>query len=99
MGNPQMRGIAADENASITKAIRDQATADPVLLRDHLIFETRPDAENRSDRPVAIDRIELGLVAVQEIVNEPGLASIDRDRGPAAPRVERKVHPCGFSGQ
>src|SRR5262249_32916167 len=39
------------------------------------------------------------LLAVQEIMNEPGVASVDCDRGPAATRVEREVHPCALSRQ
>src|SRR4051812_13803144 len=97
MGNPQVRGIAADENAPIMKAVGDQSTPDPVLFRDHLIFEIRSDAEDRPDGPVPIDRVKLCLLAVQETVNEPGLASIDCDRGPAATRIEREVHPCALS--
>ena len=83
----------------ITKAVGDQSTPDPVLFRDYLIFEIRSDAENRPDGPVPIDGIKLCLITVQEIVNEPGLASIDCDRGPAATWVEREVHPCALSRQ
>ena len=50
-----MRGVAADENASITKAVGDQSTPNPVLFRNDLIFEIRSDAEDRPDGPVPID--------------------------------------------
>ena len=55
-----MRRIAADEDAPVPKAVGDEAAADPVLLRDHLVAEVRSDAKDRADRPVAIDRIEVG---------------------------------------
>ena len=59
-----MRGIAADIRAAVAEPVGHQPPPDPVFLRDHLVAEVRPDAEDGADRPVAVDRIELGLADV-----------------------------------
>ena len=58
-----MRGVAADEDAAVAEAVGDQAAADPVLLAEDLVVEIGADAEDGADRPVAIDRVEVRLVA------------------------------------
>src|SRR5262249_4237064 len=54
---PQMRGVTADEHAPVAKTVGDEAAADPVFARDHLVTELRTDAEDRADRPVTVDGI------------------------------------------
>ena len=99
MRNPKMRGIAADEDTAVLEAIRHETAADPVLLGDHLVFELRPDPENRTDRPVAVDGIEFRLAVVEEIVDEPALLAVDRHHRAAAARIEREIHPRRLAGQ
>src|SRR5262245_17579970 len=88
-----MRCIAADEGAATLETIGDEPAADPVLLGDDLIFELRPDAEDGTDRPVAINRVVVRLAVVEEIVNEPALLAVDRHHRAAAPRIEGEIHP------
>ena len=75
------------------EAVGDQAAADPVLLAQHLVFELGTDAQDVADRPVAVDRLEVLLRAVQVIVDQPRLAAVDGDHGAAAARIERQRHP------
>src|SRR5215831_12257957 len=94
-----MRGVAADEGTPVAEAVGDEPASDPILLRDDIVAEVRPDAENGADRPVAVDRIEFRLAAVEEIVDQPPLASVDGDRGAAAARIEREIEPAALAWQ
>jgi hypothetical protein len=48
-------GVAAKKNTPIAKAVRDETPTDPILLGNHFVAEVAIDAENRANRPVAID--------------------------------------------
>src|SRR5262249_34862946 len=99
MGYPKVCGVPADEDAPVAEAVGHEATADPVLLRDQLVAKIRFDAEDRTDGPITIDRIEFELPVGEGIVDEPRLPHVDRDRAAAAAWIEREVQPGGFSGQ
>ena len=91
-----MRGITADEGAAVAEAVGDEPSADKVFLRDHLVGKVRTDAEDLADRPIAIDQVIFA--AIEVIVNDPGLAAIDRDGAAAAAWIERKIDPRAFPG-
>jgi hypothetical protein len=56
-----MCGIPTDEEPSVTKPIGNESAADPVLLGNDLISKVGSHAEDRTNGPIAIDRIRLGL--------------------------------------
>jgi DNA-binding winged helix-turn-helix (wHTH) protein len=97
--NSSFAGIAADEDAPIEKSVGDESAANPVFFRDHLVAEVGSDPEDSANRPVAIDRIELRLAMIEGIVDLPRFQAIDGDRGSAASRIERKIHPGAFPRQ
>ena len=90
---PQVRRIAADEDAPVSKPVRHQTAANPVLLGQYLVLEIGAHAQDGADGPVAVDRIEVGFVRVQVVVQQPGLAPVDRIHIAATPRIERKRGP------
>ena len=94
-----MSGIAADEDAPITKLIRDQTAAHPVFFRNDFVVKIGPDTEYLADRPIAINRIISRLAVVEEVVNIPIVLAIDGDRGAATARIECEVHPGGFASE
>ena len=73
-----MRRISAKEDASIAELVRNEPATEPILLRDDLVVEIRADAENGADRAIAIDALEIGFIIAQVIVDEKGLAPVDR---------------------
>src|ERR1700759_554374 len=83
-----MGGIARDESAAIAEFIGDQTAAVPVLLRNHLIFEIRIDAENGPQTTVAIDGLEIILVGLEIIVHQPALGAVDRIDHARAARID-----------
>ena len=94
IGHPQMRAVAADEDAPVAEPVGDETAADPVLLADDLIVEIIANAEDRTDRGVAVDRVEILLMLVEVIMDQPRLAPVDRHRVARAARIERQVHPA-----
>ena len=66
-----MRGVAADEHAAVAETVGNQAAANPILFADDLVVEVGADAEDRADRPVAIDAVELGFIRLKIIVDQP----------------------------
>src|SRR6185437_16461466 len=99
MRYPQMRGVATDENATVAEFLGDETAAGPILFADDLVGEVRTETKNLADRPVAIDRIEILLAAIEIIVDQPFLAPVHRHHHAAAARVERIIKPCPFAGQ
>ncbi len=93
IGHPQMRGVAADEDPAVAEAIGHQPAPDPVLLAEDFVLEPLVDAEDGTDRPVAIDRVELRLVGPQMIMDQPAVVAVDRNGGAGTSRVEREHHP------
>src|SRR5262249_52949678 len=75
------------------EVIRNETSANPILVRDHLIREIRADAEDGTDRPVAVDRVVAWFLLSQRIVHEPVLAAVDRKDVAAAPRISDLVEP------
>jgi hypothetical protein len=53
-------------------------------------LKLRPHAEDGADRLVAIDRLEGLVCSVPMVVDEPGLAAIDRHHRAAAVRIAYK---------
>ncbi len=90
-----MRRVAAEEDAPVAEAIRDEAATEPILLADDLVAEIRADAEDGADRPIAVNRVEVRLIVLEVIVDQPRLAPVDGVDGAAATRVERDVPPRG----
>src|SRR5262245_19715404 len=99
MWDPEMRGVAGDKDTTIVEAISDQPAANPVLLRNNLVFELGAHAQDLPDGPVPVDRIVVRLVVVEKIADEPGLLAINRHHGAAAARVEGEIHPGRRPGQ
>ena len=97
--HPDVRGVAADEHAAIAKLARDEPAGGPILARQELVLEVRPDSENRPDHPVAIKVIQPGFSRIGVILYVPGLQPIDSHRHAAAARIEREVEPGRLAGQ
>jgi hypothetical protein len=57
-----MRCVTTDEHAPIAEFVGKQAAANPILLRQDLVFEVRADAQNLPDAAIAIDRCEVCFV-------------------------------------
>jgi hypothetical protein len=49
VGHPQMRGVTADEGASLAKPVGHQPSADPVFLAQDVVTEIGPDTEDGAD--------------------------------------------------
>src|SRR5215472_8802847 len=94
-----MRGVAADEDAPVMELVGNETAADPILFGKHLIGEVWPNTEDGTNGPVAINRIETGLVAIKVVMNKPPLTTIDCHDGTAASRIECDIHPRAFSRQ
>ncbi len=75
-----MRRIAADEDPPVAETVGHQAAADPVFLAEDAVLEAFVDAEDGADRPVAIDRVELRLVGLEVVVDQPAVMAVDRNR-------------------
>ena len=71
----------------MAEAVGDQASTEPVFVGQQLVLEVAIDAEDRAQRPVAIDRLEVLLVGSQVVVDQPRLTAVDGVRGPAAAGV------------
>ena len=71
----------------MAEAVDDQASAEPVLVGHQLVLEVAIHAEDRAQRPVAIDRLEVLLVGSQVVVDQPRLTAVDGVRGTAAAGV------------
>src|SRR5581483_10506348 len=84
--------------AAIAEAVGHEATADPILLADDLVLEGIIHAENGAQRPVAIDAVELDFFGCEVIVDQPVVATVDRDGRAATARIERHGHPGRLLG-
>src|SRR5436190_15421775 len=93
-----MRRVSTDEDAPVTKAIGNEAAANPILVRDRLITDVRADAEDGTDRPVAVDGVVFGFFFLEKIIDQPVLVPIDRKHAPAAPGISELIGPSGLSG-
>ena len=86
-------------------AISQQTASDPVLAADEVVVERRLDTEDMAQAGIAIDRLEVGLVGAQIIMDQPGLAAINGKHVGAAARIHdlrrpggRCPHPCDKAG-
>src|SRR5690606_3966129 len=91
--DPEVSGIPGDEDAAVAEAIRHQPPADPILATDHLVVEVVADPEDLADRPVAVDRVEIGRAWIELVVDQPTLAAVNGERRSAPPGIERIVRP------
>ena len=82
-----MRRVSADEDPPVAKAVRHKAAADPIFFGDQFVTKVLTHTEDGTDRPIPVDRIELGLLVRKIVVHQPPLAAVDREYGPAAPRI------------
>ena len=98
VGHPQVCRIAADQHAPVAKALGHQAAAGPVFLAQDLVLEVGADAEDRADRCVAVDALEVFRAGHQVVVHQPGLAPVDGEAHAAAPRVRRIAAPGALAG-
>jgi len=95
--NPQVRGVAADEDAPLPEPVRDEAARDPVLRCEHFDLKVGPDAEDHADRPITIHGGEVRLSVIGIVLDVPGLVAVHRHCHPAATGVERKIEPRRLS--
>ena len=91
--HPDMRGVATDEHAPVAEPVGQQAPPDPILLAQHRVVEVRPHPQDQPYATIAVHRVEAGLLRPQIVVDQPGLAPVDREHVGAAPRVQRLRRP------
>ena len=88
-----MGSVSAQEHAALAKNIGNEPAAIPVFARDHLVAQIRSGAEDLADGPIPVDGFEIRLVVAQIVVNEPGLAPVDRIDAATSTGVEREIDP------
>ncbi len=97
--HPNVRSVAADEHAPVTELARHEPASDPILLGQDLVLDLRSDAENRAYHSVPIEVIQLCFSGIGEILQVPGLLTVDGHRYAASARIEREVEPGRLAGQ
>lgn len=93
-----MGGVTGQKNIAVAKAVGHQAAADPVFLAQHLVLKVGAHAQNVANALVAVDRIKLGLVQVQVVLDQPVLLAVNRKHGAAAARVHGVASPGRLAG-
>ncbi len=93
VGHPQVGGVAADEHPPVPEPLGHQPPADPVLIGQELVFEVRPHPQDGADAAVAVHRREVPLVALEVVMDQPGLFAVDGDEVAGALGVVDVAHP------
>src|SRR6516225_10138762 len=84
--HPDVRGIATQEDAPIAETVGNHASSSPILLTKNFERERRSYTEDLADAAIAVD-------SRQEVVDQPPLATVDREHQAPRPRIQALDRP------
>jgi len=73
-----VRGVTGQEHAPLAHLVRDQPSPDPVLDTQGVVDEILSHAQDRPDRGIAVDRVEIRLVGPEIVVHQEAVVVVDR---------------------